>query len=448
MLNSSYQKLVTVTTLHRFFESVFGPVKFSKPTLHGAFSLLLAFLVVTDNFAVKHLYERFLRQSTPHSLNSIYYLLNVIGGKLHQLELANLKQLLTLVPEDCQGQPWYLALDDTIQPKFGTHFDAVKILFDHARHTGQELVNAHSFVTLGLIIPTGLDAQGQPDYTFFPIASHLYRAKVDHSKHQQAAELIEQVLTIVPESQQLILLCDSWYPKAQINQTVQAHSNLELIANVRKDTCLYGLPVQPKVRHRGRPRKYGTAFKATDITLTSTDQQDSYGMVRCLTKLFGIQPVYVIRRQHGNSERLFLTTIDPNELKSSFDLDQSDPAPAQTILKSYSLRWRIETYFYEQKTFWHFGEYQLRRFDEIEAYHFLVNQAYTWMQILPLKMVQFKDWKTLSLRERRNRIGQRIQAEIFIERFRQKAQTCQKTLRLEIILPLMDSCAQILGEKL
>ena len=43
-------------------------------------------------------------------------------------------------------------------------------------------------------------------------------------------------------------------------------------------------------------------------------------------------------------------------------------------------------------------------------------------------MGQVKDWKTLSLRERRNRIGHRIQAEIFSERFPQKAQTCQKTV--------------------
>lgn len=257
--------------------------------------------------------------------------------------------------------------------------------------------------------------------------------------------MIERVLTTVPENQQVVLLCDSWYPKAQINETVQEHANLEMIANVRKDTRFYHLPVQPRERHRARPHKYGLAFKGTDIVLTDTEQQDQYGMVRCLTKLFGTQPVYVIRRRHGNSDRLFLTTINPDTLNH----EPADPTTAATaIMKQYRLRWRIETYFYEQKTFWHFGEYQVRRFSEIEGFHFLVNQVYTWMIVLPLKAPQFKSWQSLSLRECRSRIGQQIQAETFINRFRQKAQKYQKTLRLEIILSLMDSCTQFFGEKL
>lgn len=91
MLNSTYQKLTAVTTLHHYFETVFGAVKLSKLTIRGAFSLLLALLVVSDNFAIKHLYARFSHQNATRSLNSFYHLLTIIGGKLQLLELVNLK---------------------------------------------------------------------------------------------------------------------------------------------------------------------------------------------------------------------------------------------------------------------------------------------------------------------------------------------------------------------
>ena len=48
-------------------------------------------------------------------------------------------------------------------------------------------------------------------------------------------------------------MCDSWYPKGEILETVSVHENLELIANVRIDTVIYDLP-QLTGKH-GRPAK-------------------------------------------------------------------------------------------------------------------------------------------------------------------------------------------------
>jgi len=51
------------------------------------------------------------------------------------------------------------------------------------------------------------------------------------------------------------LLCDSWYPKGEVLETVEAYDNLELIANVRADTVIYDLP--QCTGKRGRPAKKG-----------------------------------------------------------------------------------------------------------------------------------------------------------------------------------------------
>ena len=47
--------------------------------------------------------------------------------------------------------------------------------------------------------------------------------------------------TIGPE-RQVILLCDSWYPKAEVTALVEPFENLEMVCNARVDTALYGLP--------------------------------------------------------------------------------------------------------------------------------------------------------------------------------------------------------------
>ena len=58
---------------------------------------------------------------------------------------------------------------------------------------------------------------------------------------------------IGPE-RQVILLFDSWYPKAEVAALVERFENLEMVSNARVDTALYGLP-PAKTGKKGRPRK-------------------------------------------------------------------------------------------------------------------------------------------------------------------------------------------------
>lgn len=69
----------------------------------------------------------------------------------------------------------------------------------------------------------------------------------DRSKTKFAlvAEIVEQTMKVIGTEHQVILLCDSWYPKAEIAELVERYDNLDMICNVRIDTVLYDLPLDP-----------------------------------------------------------------------------------------------------------------------------------------------------------------------------------------------------------
>ena len=48
--------------------------------------------------------------------------------------------------------------------------------------------------------------------------------------------MVTQAMHVIGDKHQVILLCDSWYPKAEILTLVEQYDNLHLICNVRSDT--------------------------------------------------------------------------------------------------------------------------------------------------------------------------------------------------------------------
>ena len=60
---------------------------------------------------------------------------------------------LKLIPDSLQTQPVFLCVDDTMVSKFGTKFENVSKLFDHAAHNGSNYLNGHCFVSVMLCVP-------------------------------------------------------------------------------------------------------------------------------------------------------------------------------------------------------------------------------------------------------------------------------------------------------
>ena len=65
------------------------------------------------------------------------------------------------------------------------------------------------------------------------------------------------------------------------------------------------------------------------------------------------------------SVRLYMSTIDPNEINSfdniSIDEAKQDKPVEKSTYNIYKMRWNIEIIFYQQKSFWSLGNYMVRR---------------------------------------------------------------------------------------
>lgn len=121
--------------------------------------------------------------------------------------------------------------------KSGKHFELCSKLYDHAAHNGSNYLNGHSMVSLLLSFP--VYQNGKILYFSVPVGYRPWDK--EKSKLALAAELAAQAMKIIGLKRQVILLCDSWYPKAEVAALVEQFENLEMVCNARVDTALYGL---------------------------------------------------------------------------------------------------------------------------------------------------------------------------------------------------------------
>ncbi len=159
---------------------------------------------------------------------------------------------LKLIPDSLQTQPVFLCVDDTMVSKFGTKFENVSKLFDHAAHNGSNYLNGHCFVSVMLCVPVWNG--DKVSYLSVPLGYRMWQKK--ESKLELAASMIRQVMPEFHSKDHVIILCDSWYTKQNLVSIIDEYPNLDLIGNARIDSVMYDLaPAQ--TGRRGRPAKHG-----------------------------------------------------------------------------------------------------------------------------------------------------------------------------------------------
>ena len=155
---------------------------------------------------------------------------------------------LKLIPDSLQTQPVFLCVDDTMVSKFGTKFENVSKLFDHAAHNGSNYLNGHCFVSVMLCVPVWNG--DKVSYLSVPLGYRMWQKK--ESKLELAASMIRQVMPEFHSKDHVIILCDSWYTKQNLVSIVDEYPNLDLIGNARIDSVMYDLaPAQ--TGRRGSP---------------------------------------------------------------------------------------------------------------------------------------------------------------------------------------------------
>ena len=403
---------------------------FSVPTADTLFLLILSILTLESAHSIRFLYQHFLSGITEKSLNVFYYACSYAKVDYSRFMNTTVRITLKLIPDSLQTQPVFLCVDDTMVSKFGTKFENVSKLFDHAAHNGSNYLNGHCFVSVMLCVPVW--NRDKVSYLSVPLGYRMWQKK--ESKLELAASMIRQVMPEFYSKDHVIILCDSWYTKQNLVSIVNEYPNLDLIGNARIDSVMYD-PAPAQTGRRGRPAKHGKRLSVeTDFTFSNEKIGDYYtGVRRVLAKIFGNREVlaYVTatEKEHG-TKRLFFSTIFPEDLQifcawqEKAPLNQTGSDRMKYIpLLLYSLRWNIETSYYEQKTFWSFCNYMVRSCKGIEMLVNLINISYCAMKILPYQNEHFSEYRTKSVQEFRFELSQGIRSQILFATFVKNIET-------------------------
>ncbi len=337
---------------------------------------------------------------------------------------------LRLVPASLKSQPIFLCIDDTMISKFGTKFEDVSKLFDHATHNGSNYLNGHCFVSLMLCVPVW--NRDKISYLAVPLGYRMWQKK--ESKLELASAMVRHVMPEFYAQQNVIILCDSWYVKQNLVSIVNEYKNLDLIGNARADSVIYDLPPAPTGK-RGRPAKHGRRLSIDSDFSLSAEKIGGYytGHRRVLTNIFGTREVmaYVTSSSmESSSRRLFFSTIFPSQLQifcawqEKAPLNQTGSGWMQYIpLFLYSFRWNIEVSYYEQKTFWSLCGYMVRSRRGIEMLVNLINISYCAMKLLPYMEETFTQYRSSSVQEFRFALGEQIRRHLFYVNLVQNIET-------------------------
>lgn len=390
---------------------------FKKRSFDIFYWLIMSILCMEEVRSVKFLYDYFLQKYTDKVLNSIYYFLSYSKFGVRALTAVTVSIALSLIPEKLKNLTIFITIDDTLQAKFGNKFDCYYKLFDHAKKTGNKYLNGHCFVAMVINIP--LYHREEVKYLSLPVGYRLYSK--DQSKLEIAADMIE---TIMPKliNFKVVLLCDSWYTKGKILDTVKNNDNLEILGAVRHDTVIYDLPPAPTGK-RGRPKTKGDRLNYKDF---SYEQIGEYHVATkmVLTNLFK-KPVYVTitttDKETFSSVRMYISSLNPSEISIFTDnqnpCKEKDDITQNKMLAIYRVRWNIEVIFYQHKFFWSFGNYMVRNKAAIERYANLLTVAYTFVCVLPFICPNFKRYQFSSPQVIKRAIGEHLSKELIFASF-------------------------------
>jgi len=421
-----YQNARTIKRLKEYFQPYLSLL--TQPSGTKFFLILLAMLSMQFVTSVRNIYNWFLSGICDKSLNSYYHLLSYADIPLDAFFRITVKTALSLIPKEIYGLPIFLIIDDTMQAKFGTHFECYKTMFDHARHNGSNYLKGHCFVALMIGVPVIVG--GNVQYLNIPVGFRL--RDENENKLKIASKMIDNAMLIMADYPMSILLCDSWYPKGAVLETVKRYKNLDLIANVRIDTNIFELPPPPTGK-RGAPRKKGRALSIYDDFSFILFGDYYIAVKHVITNLFEGQVYLTVTTPdllNRNAYRVFISTLAPGVIQKQFkgrEKDLSDSLlsriPWLLPLFLYSFRWSIEVCFYELKTFWSFSRYMLRSKIGIENLVNMLVMSYSSMKILPVLEQKYSIFLDESAQTAKYIFGQAINQELFLWRFVSKTES-------------------------
>jgi len=289
--------------------------------------------------------------------------LRLMGGKGHFSNIHRFLGLYQWEPSDVVwslfgllhrtlslGKDLVFALDDTLVPKYGRKIFGRGCHFDHCSKPNRpKYIQGHNWVVMGLLYHCSLFSK----WLCFPLLARLFipqkamtKNAVHQSRIEMATEMVTQMKAIVGHA--FTLVADGLYAKTTLIRHCIAEG-IALVSRLRSDAALYQIPQPEKVKHRGRPRKYGKRLGTPKEIGT-----DPRGFVTYRLKLYGkLQSVEVKRveamwKPAAHPIQVLLVRFEGQKSLSYFfstDLALS----VERILTLVAARWSIETLFSDLK---------------------------------------------------------------------------------------------------
>jgi hypothetical protein len=283
-----------------------------------------------------------------------------------------------------------LAIDDTPTKRYGPHVQGAGV---HHNPTpgpaGSPFVYGHVWVVLGL-----LTAQPLWGVIALPLLARLYIRKkdldsIDKTHRPAFATKLELAVTLVRWAvgwlkywgKPVWLVADGAYAKAPFLKAMRQFG-VTVVSRLRKDAALWSVPEVPKVKRRGRPRKYGQerislARRAGQRRGWTTGTFELYGQrVEKKYKTF-----LATWRPAGGVIRVVLVS-EPKGWVAFFCTDPS--ATVADILGLVADRFSLESAFRDVKEVVGAGQQQVRFvWASVGSFHlclwtFVMTEAWAW----------------------------------------------------------------------
>ena len=392
--------------------------------------IVISILYMQEVKSIKLLYDKFIRKYWNICLNRFYYFLSEKNFNITELAIATINILIKLIPNELKDNiTIYLIVDDTLQSKFGKHFDCYSKLFDHTSKNGSNYLNGHCFVCLAMAIPVMYNKKIH--YIKIPVQYKLYDKS--KTKLKLAADMVASVAPAL-EEYQVIVTCDSWYTKKPFINEIEKFANINVLGALRSDTVMYEVSYEKHTGKRGRPRKRGHRINYKTLDYVK-DGKYFIAHTQAKTNLTD-KIVYITVTttdiETFKSVRLYMSTINPDDI-NSFDNSTANDSDKldKTIYNIYKVRWNIEVIFYQQKTFWSFSNYMVRSKAGIEKYVNLLGVAYTMCITLPFINEQFSKYQFQSPQEFKYHLSEGILKELFIDKLLKTLQSVKNIITIK-----------------
>ena len=290
-----------------------------------------------------------------HDFADYYYFLQPLGCKSKKLA----ERLFILLLVRLETGSWLLlAVDDSPTKRYGPHVQGAGI--HHNPTPGpadQKFLYGHIWVTISLVLR-------HPSWQTIglPLLGLLYVRAKDiarlprhygwrfRTKLELAVGPLLGLASLAKTAGKAVwVVADGAYAKRPFLRPLRA-AGITVVSRLRKDAALRDLPVQPKTRGRGRPRKYGA--KRIHLARRAA-HPGGWTQVECLA--YGRQVVKTIKTflaTYRPADGLIRVVIVKEDHGCEFFFCIDPAATPREIVEAFADRAAIEQDFHDVKEVW------------------------------------------------------------------------------------------------